>query len=157
MKYSLMKNSQGFTLLEVLITLVILTILGMVGVPSYNTFMANERFAAATNDLNNAYRFARNEAIKTSTSMTLEATSVDDVWANGWQVTHYSGASPTVLFVSKEPHSSVEISGAAVTVRGRGSLSGGSNVSFTITGANKTRRLCIFSSGQSVKQDEDCP
>jgi len=148
-----MKKSPGFTLLELLITLAIMIILGMVAVPSYSTFMANERFAAATNDLNNAYRFARNEAIKTSTSMTLEANDGD--WENGWQVK--SSSDDPALFVSKVPHSSISISGAAVTVRGGGALSGGSSVSFTITGANKTRRLCILSSGQSVLQDEVCP
>jgi len=150
--YSL-KKSPGFTLLELLITLAIMIILGMVAVPSYNSFMANGRFATATNDLNNAYRFARNEAIKTSTSMTLAPNDGD--WGNGWQV---KNSSDTVLLASKIPHSSVEISGAAVTVRGRGSLSGGSNVSFTITDdTTKTRLLCILSSGQSILQDEACP
>jgi len=148
---SYMKYSQGLTLLELLITLVIITILTMVAVPSYNSFMDNERFATATFDLNNAYRFARNEAIKTSTSMTLAPNDGD--WANGWQVKNSSDT----LLASKKPHSSVEISGAAVTIRGGGALSGGSSVSFTISGTNKTRRLCILSSGQSVLQDEVCP
>ncbi|HEY7866189.1 MAG TPA: GspH/FimT family pseudopilin, partial [Psychromonas sp.] len=113
MRFSSTKKSQGLTLIELLITMAIIIILAMVAVPSYSTFMANERFAVASNELYNAYRFARNEAIKTSSSMTLEATSVDDVWANGWQVTHYSGAVATVLSVSKVPHSSIIISGAA--------------------------------------------
>jgi type IV fimbrial biogenesis protein FimT len=122
-------------------------------VPSYSTFMANERFAVASNELYNAYRFARNEAIKTSSSMTLEATTVDDVWANGWQVTNSSN---DVLLVSKIPHLSVVISGAAVTVKGMGSLSG-SMQTFTITGADDTNCISILASGQSQVKSGSCP
>jgi type IV fimbrial biogenesis protein FimT len=156
MRFYSTKNVKGLTLLELLITMAIIIILAMVAVPSYSTFMANERFAVASNELNNAYRFARNEALKTSTSMTLDATSVDTEghWRE-WQVKSSSAAIPTV-FVSKRAHSSIDISGAAVTVMGRGSLSGGSSVSFTITGTNKCSSLTVLSSGQSVLEDEVC-
>jgi type IV fimbrial biogenesis protein FimT len=153
MRFYSTKNVQGMTLLELLITLAIIIILASVGVPSYQTFMGNERFAIASNELYNAYRFARNEAIKTSSSMTLEASG--GVWTNGWKVTDSS--SPPALFVSKVPHSSIIISGAAVTVMGMGALSGGS-VTFSITGSDgKSSCLSVLSSGQSRLNDEACP
>jgi type IV fimbrial biogenesis protein FimT len=147
--YSL-KKSQGLTLLELLITLAIIVICLSIGVPSYNTFMANERFAVASNNLYNAYRFARNEAIKTSTAMTLDAK--DDAWSNGWQVKNSTGE---VFFESKTPHSSIAISGAAVTVKGMGSLSGGA-VTFSISDSNKQNCLSVLSSGQSQLQEGAC-
>ncbi len=152
-----MKKSQGLTLLELLITLGVIVILASIGVPSYSTFMANERFATASNELYNAYRFARDEAIKTSTSMTLESKGGD--WSNGWQVAHYSGSVATVLLLSKIPHSSIDISGAAVTVMGMGSLSGGAaTFSISLTDADKCSTLSVLSSGQSeLLKDEVCP
>lgn len=156
MRFYSTKKLHGLTLLELLVAMVIVSILAMVGVPSYNTFMANERFAVASNELYNAYRFARNEAIKTSRSMKLDAMTVDDVksWANGWEVTNSSG---TVLLVSKKPHSSISVSGTAVTVEGMGSLSDG-NVTFSITGPDdKSSCLSVLSSGQSILEYEACP
>lgn len=150
MKYSSIKKFQGLTLLELLITLGIIVILASIGVPSYNTFMANERFATASNELYNAYRFARDEAIKTSTPMTLEAN--DGGWAKGWLV---KNSDDSVLFVSKTPHSSITISGAAVTVMGMGALSGGA-ATFSITGPNKSSCLFVFSSGQSQWEGSGC-
>lgn len=128
----------------------IIIILAMVAVPSYSTFMANERFAVASNELYNAYRFARNEAIKTSSSMTLEAKDGD--WSNGWQVKNNA---PTVLLVSKIPHSTIHVSGAAVTVMGMGSLSGGMQT-FTITGVDDVNCISILASGQSQVKSGSC-
>jgi len=150
---TLRKKAQGLTLIELLVTIAIIVILALVGVPSYETFMAKERFAIATNELYNSYRFARNEALKTSRSMTLDAKEVGGVtdWANGWQVTNSSGA---MLFESKKPHQSVTVSGAVVTVTGMGSAN---SVSFTITGDDKCNELLVLSSGQSQLREVTCP
>ncbi|MEH6453301.1 MAG: GspH/FimT family pseudopilin [Psychromonas sp.] len=149
MKYTSLKSSNGLTLIELMIVVSIIMILAMVGVPSYNTFIANERFAVATNELYNAYRFARNEAIKTSSSMTLEASG--GLWTNGWQVENASGA---VLSVSRAPHSTIGISSAVdtLTVMGMGSISG-SMATFTVSSDTKTRCLTVLSSGQSELKD----
>jgi type IV fimbrial biogenesis protein FimT len=153
MKYFSLKNAQGLTLLELLITMAIIIILSTIAVPSYSTFMANERFAVASNDLNNAYRFARNEALKTSSSMTLDAVTVDDDgnWTK-WQVKNSSG---DILFESKTTHSSIIISGTAITVLGMGSLSDG-GATFSIIGTSKCSNLSILSSGQSQLESVVC-
>ncbi len=139
------------TLMELLVTLAIMVILAFIGVPSYQQFVENERFAVATNELYKAYRFARNEAIKTSTPMTLEANPGG--WANGWSV---KDSSANVLFVSKKPRAGITVSGASITVFGRGALSGG-NAAFSISSSSKARYLCVLSSGQSILQDGNCP
>ena len=143
MRFYSIKNTQGLTLLELLIVMAIVAIFAGIGVPSFSSFMATERLSVTTNELYNAYRFARNEAIKTSSSMELDAVGGD--WGNGWQVENSDG---DVLFVSKVPHSSVTVSASAVTVLGRGALSG-STQTFTITGADDASCISILTSGQS--------
>lgn len=150
MKLNSVKSSLGLTLIELLITMLIVIILIAIGIPSYQKFIQTERFAVATNNLYQAYRFARSEAIKKSSPMTLLAS--DGVWGNGW---HVQDSSAAVLFVSKTPHASINISGNAITVLGMGSISGGS-ATFTISDTNKTRHICVLSSGQSVLQDGGC-
>ena len=118
MKYSARKYAQGLLLLELLLVMAMVTIFAMIGVPSFNSFMAEERLAVATNELYNAYRFARNEALKTSSSIKLDA--VDGDWAKGWQVISSSSGVDTVLYKSKVPHASITVSASAVTVKGMG-------------------------------------
>ncbi|MFT6984440.1 MAG: type IV fimbrial biogenesis protein FimT [Psychromonas sp.] len=145
-----MNNSQGLTLLELLIVMAIVAIFAVIGVPSFSSFVAKERLAVATNELYNGYRFARNEALKTSSSMTLDAVSGD--WSLGWQVKNSAG---TVLFESKVPHSSITVSASAVTVKGMGSVS--SAVNYSITDATDTNCILILTSGQSKSQNGNCP
>ena len=62
-----MKNPNGFTLIEVIITLVVVSILIAVGVPGLSSIMANSRATAHTNDLVTALSFSRNESVKRGT------------------------------------------------------------------------------------------
>ncbi len=150
MKYHSINHSQGLTLVELLIVMAIVAIFAVIGVPSFNSFMARERLAVATNELYNAYRLARNEAIKTSSSMTLDA--VDSDWTNGWQV---KDSDNTVLFVSKVPHSSITVSASAVTVQGMGAVD--SAVNYSITGSEGANCIRILTSGQSELLNGSCP
>ena len=150
MRVSSIKNAQGLTLVELLIVMAIVAIFAVIGVPGFNSFMAKERLAVATNELYNAYRFARNEALKTSSSMALDAVGGD--WAQGWQVKNSDG---DVLFASKVPHSTVTISASTVTVLGMGAVA--SAVQYSITGTEGTNCISILTSGQSELQSGSCP
>ncbi len=54
----------GFSLIEMIATLLVVGIVLAVGVPSFNQFMANSRMAAVANDMVTAMHAARTEAIK---------------------------------------------------------------------------------------------
>jgi type IV fimbrial biogenesis protein FimT len=151
MRYYLQKNVQGLTLLELLVTMAVIAVFAAIGVPSFSTFMANERLAVATNELYNAYRFARNEALKTSSPMTLAAVDSTNWAKEGWQVTNSDG---DVLFKSKVPHSSITVSASVITVLGRGSVAAPAN--YSVTGASGTNYICILGSGQSQLQSGTC-
>ena len=152
MKYSARKYAQGLLLLELLVVMAMVAIFAMIGVPSFNSFMAEERLAVASNELYNAYRFARNEALKTSSSMELDAVEGD--WANGWQVSSSSSGVDTVLYKSKVPHPSITVSASAVTVKGMGSVS--STVNYSIAGGGDSNCIRILASGQSELTNGSC-
>ena len=87
-----MKRQNGLTLVELLVTIVVLTVLLATGVPSFMEFIKNNRLIGQTNDLVVAVQLARNEAIKRG-SMTVICASADqatcsgnDDWTTGWIV-----------------------------------------------------------------------
>ena len=89
-----MNKYSGFTLIELLITLVIVSILLIVGIPSLKSFMQGNQLVASTNELISAFHVARSEAIKLNNSVTI-CESTDGTtctspgtgnWQDGWIV-----------------------------------------------------------------------
>jgi len=87
-----MKKYSGFTLIELMITLAIVGILLMVGVPSLKTFMQGNQLIAASNELVSALHIARSESIKLSSRVSICDSSDGKTcggtgdWSNGWIV-----------------------------------------------------------------------
>ncbi|MGH8250593.1 MAG: GspH/FimT family pseudopilin [Steroidobacteraceae bacterium] len=88
-----MKSGQfGFTLLDLLTTVVVLGILLTVGIPSFSSIMRNNRIAGSTNELVTALTYARSEAMKRGDIVA--ACPSDDQstcagnndWSTGWVV-----------------------------------------------------------------------
>lgn len=88
-----MDKEPGFTLVELLITIVVATILLAVGVPAFQSFIKNNRVTAQTNDLISAIQLARSEALKRGTNTVVcpstdlkSCTNDKETWADGWIV-----------------------------------------------------------------------
>lgn len=72
-----MQGDQGFTLVELLVTLAVATILLAVGVPSFASFVANSQLTSQANDLLGAAALGRSEAIRRNQAVTLCRTQPD--------------------------------------------------------------------------------
>jgi type IV fimbrial biogenesis protein FimT len=59
-----LRGQMGLTLIELLVTIVILAILLSIAVPNFITFVQNSRLVGQTNDLVTSLNYARSEAIK---------------------------------------------------------------------------------------------
>ena len=85
-----MRKVKGFTLVELLITIVVATILLATGVPSFMEFIKNNRLTTQANDLVIAIQVARSEAVKRGTGSVICASTDQatcagsDDWATGW-------------------------------------------------------------------------
>jgi len=77
-------SNSGFTLIELMITLVVLAILLAVGVPSFNNLIENNRVTAQANSLLGAVNLARSEAVKRGVPVSVR--SEDGGFEEGWCV-----------------------------------------------------------------------
>ncbi|MEO0998269.1 MAG: GspH/FimT family protein [Pseudomonadota bacterium] len=92
---------RGFTLYELLVTVVVVGVIIGFGVPNLRQFQLNNRMVAASNDMLAAFALARTEAIKRKTNVAICAspdwtaaapscgavdTATDVSWHEGWVV-----------------------------------------------------------------------
>lgn len=87
----MMKRCNGFTLVELMVTLVVTAIVIAVAVPSFNTQIKNNRSEAIGDEFVSALNFARLEAVKRAGRVSLcSSTNGTDCsnggWTDGWIV-----------------------------------------------------------------------
>ena len=85
------RHSAGFTILELMITVAVLSILLGIGVPGFTGLIRNNRIATQTNNLIGALNYARAETAVRGQPVTLCAANADrsacsgnNNWTNGW-------------------------------------------------------------------------
>ncbi len=99
----------GFTLLELMVTVVIAGILASMAVPSFSQAIKNNRMSTQINELLATLNYARSEAIKRSTGISVcnssDGASCTGNWKDGWIVfvdVDSDGTVGEVLRVHKE-------------------------------------------------------
>ena len=85
-----MKRTHGFTLVELLITILVAALLMALAIPAFNSFVENNRIAASSNSIVSALNVARSEAIHRRETVTI-CSSADlatcagsTSWETGW-------------------------------------------------------------------------
>lgn len=81
-----MRNQQGFTLIELMVTISVAAVVMAIAVPSMQLMQANARMASAANDLASDLKKARSDAISYRSNYTFLANGGVS-WNNGWQAT----------------------------------------------------------------------
>jgi general secretion pathway protein H len=65
------QKTQGFTLLELMVTVAIMAIMAAIAFPSMRDFVSNSRLVNRSEQIANAFRFARTEAVRMNTPVLL--------------------------------------------------------------------------------------
>lgn len=85
-----MKSNSGFTLLELIVTVVIASIVTAIAIPSMRTFTQNDRLITNVNTLIGHLAYARSEAVKRSQQVSVcasnDASTCSGTWSDGWIV-----------------------------------------------------------------------
>ncbi|MCB1690881.1 MAG: GspH/FimT family pseudopilin [Halioglobus sp.] len=88
-------TQRGFTLVELMIGLVLVSVLLGIGVPTFREFVLSQRAQATGMDINIALVTARSEAIKRNTTVVLAAHA--DGWGSGWVIPSPNPGEPEIL------------------------------------------------------------
>jgi type IV fimbrial biogenesis protein FimT len=144
----LMKSSlsqRGFTLIELMVTLAMVVILGMLAAPSFQQTIASSRLTTATNDLYTSLALARSEAIKQGERVTVCksengsscSADVTTTWSVGW-VTFVDGTRSSAASIDTGETISyvVQAMDPAIVIRGNSAMN--AYASYSPDGQSKT-------------------
>lgn len=88
-----MRKQSGFTLIEALITMVIVGVLASMAIPSFKTVIYNDRLVTAANDVLGSLNYTRAEATELHSNVTICASNDQNTcsgtatgWASGWLI-----------------------------------------------------------------------
>jgi type IV fimbrial biogenesis protein FimT len=80
-------STRGFTLIELMVTIAIMSIMVAIGFPSFQTMIASNRLTSTTNAMVSTLQLARMEALKQHEAVVIKPKGdVPDGWAGGWYV-----------------------------------------------------------------------
>jgi len=163
-----MRRQRGFTLIELIITLVIAGILVAVGVPNLAVFLKNSSRTTRLNDLVTAFNYARSESVKRNTDIRVcsstdaASCSGNTTFSNGWVVRQVAPAAVLRVF-EQDLGSETSIIGtvSAFTYQGNGFPASGSPANATFTycddrGAVAARAVVVSTTGHpGISRDTD--
>lgn len=157
MKKNLMCK-KGFTLIELMVTLVILGILIAAGVPGMQNLLANMSVSSSSKRLHNSLAYARQQASDMTTIVTVcpsnDSATCSGTWNDGWIV--FDTSTNTVLKVEDNSASNTTVVAGSATIsfsiRGENT---GNAVSFTVNSTRPgitPRQISVSNSGYTSKR-----
>lgn len=159
-----LKAQQGFSLLELMITLTVAGILAVIAVPTMQTITTNRHADKLASELQLDIMYARNQALSIGKEVTIKP--VAGSWDNGWiieqdsDVIRQKGSAATPMAKEAGEITSSFTNASPLTFDEKGRSKNAANSNFTINVANCTgnrkRTLTLNTIGQLQTTSNPC-
>jgi len=155
------RYASGFTLIELMVSLAVASILLSFALPSFRSYIQDQRVRAGAESFFSALNLARSEAIKRNAAVTLAPRSGTD-WSQGWKITATGISAPLQQDASRQDLAVTASATGNVVFTPTGRASSGASLTFTLCdsarSANIKRRVVqIDASGYaSISQGSAC-
>jgi type IV fimbrial biogenesis protein FimT len=143
----------GFTVTEMLIVVAIMGILAAIATPYMGDMIRRQRIKTAAFDVFASLSFARSEAIKRNTAVTIQPTGGN--WAAGWRITD----SNNNLLRQQSGWDTLDVGGPASVVfasSGRASALASFSLSSSGVYASSFRCVKVDLSGRAISKEGAC-
>jgi prepilin-type N-terminal cleavage/methylation domain-containing protein len=166
--YAQAKRQRGFTIVELLVALAVAAVLIGVALPAFNGLMAQRRLTSQVNDFMVALQYARSEAAKRGTMVTVQSLdAADDAneWGAGYCVVVGDPGDCTDALRTFDPigDNTLDASGAldardSISFSARGLMVGGGAGTADLCDPvqERGRRVAITLTGRVSSQELDC-
>ena len=160
-------KQRGFTIIELMITLLLLGVMLTIAVPSFSSVFKQNRLAAQTNSILSSLNYARGQTINQNQVVDIEPITAGTNWTGGWKV-RVNGAD--IQFFEEVENATLSLthpgtsSGASTKISylSDGSVDALGNITLTLTpsdcptGNSDVRVITIALSGQSSSAVSVC-
>ncbi|MEO8165664.1 MAG: GspH/FimT family pseudopilin [Betaproteobacteria bacterium] len=140
--YSPNRRLSGFTIIESMITIVVLSVMVTVAIPWFTDLVLKNRVNSTATDIQMSLLLARSEAVKRNTTASITPTD-NTAWTKGWMVTYVDGGGTTRTLKTQAayPGGAMTVTGPpAVVAYGReGRLTGTTSVTLTVNVPGNSR------------------
>jgi type IV fimbrial biogenesis protein FimT len=151
-----MRTYQGYTLLELMVTVAIAGVLMTFVVPSFMGMIERNNIAATSNNLLSALYYARSEAVRTETNITFTPE------ADGWVVTNASNVNIVDYTVENDNVTlaeNINNNDVVYNSRGRANITIGDNIEISFDNIVMSR-ICLSLTGRpyiKAANEGNCP
>ena len=164
-----MKTNRGLTVLELLVAMTIASILLFYAIPAFNDFSDQRRIASGTNMIVAGVNYARSEAARLGTDVTLQTMDVqaNNEWGGGFCVTQNDPGNCNNALNFFEPDAVLSMDAIdgldgidGLTFNSRGMLVGVANGQINVCGAdadsNPGREIRVNATGRASVGEFTC-
>jgi len=155
--------NRGFTLIELIITVTVLSVMLAIAIPNFRDFVRRNRLTTQSNEFVTAINLTRAEAIRRNRNVSLRANDPSDSnneWGKGWRVTDLL-AVPTTLRVAPVLPGTLTFNGPtgvnAVVFNPNGLLNAGAGTYRLCDPEKSGQQITLSATGQTSHVKVVCP